>query len=496
MLDANLKSKINDLWNKFWSGGISNPLQAIEQMSYLLFMKQLEDEDIKRQQETQLTNEEYVSIFDECPNCRWSEWNNYSANEILDHVRYEVFPFLQNLGGDQSLYGRYMADASFNIPTASLLIEAVKIINSMHIKEQNRDTKGDIYEYLLSELKTSGKNGQFRTPRHIIKMMVEMTDPQIGEKICDPACGTAGFLINAYQHILKVNTSPEFIKKDEEGKEYNFKGDKLDDDHWRILREDTLYGYDFEQTMIRISMMNLMMHGINDPQIEQINTISTRFNESNFYDVVLANPPFKGSIDRSEINENFTITTTKTELLFLELMYNMLFNGGRCAVIVPQGVLFGNSRAHKGIKKKLLEDCRMDAVISMPSGVFKPYAGVSTAVLVFTKGESTKKVWFYDMGADGYSLDDKRTFIDGKGDIPDIIKKFKERDSEKFDDRKAKCFFVPIEEIKENDYSLSISNYKEIEYEEIEYEPPEIIKAKILKLENKIIEGLEELELS
>lgn len=496
MLDADLKSKINDLWNKFWSGGISNPLQAIEQMSYLLFMKRLEDEDIKRQQESQLTGNIYISIFEECPDCRWSKWSNYSADEILEHVRDNVFPFLRSLGGDESLYARYMKDAVFSIPTSSLLIEAVKIINGMHIKEQNRDTKGDLYEYLLSELKTAGKNGQFRTPRHIIKMMVEMADPKISEKICDPACGTAGFLINAYQHILKENTSPEFIKKDEDGNEFNFKGDMLGDDKWEFLREETLYGYDFDQTMIRISMMNLMMHGINDPHVEQINTLSTRFNESNSYDVVLANPPFKGSIDKSEINENFTITTTKTELLFLELMYNMLFNGGRCAVIVPQGVLFGNSRAHKGIRKKLLEDCRIDAVISMPSGVFKPYAGVSTAVLVFTKGESTKKVWFYDMESDGYSLDDKRTLIDGKGDIPDILEKFKDKNSKKFDDRKTKCFFVPIKEIKENEYSLSISNYKEIEYEEIEYEPPEIIKEKILKLEKKIIEGLEELELS
>lgn len=495
MLDSDLKSKINQLWDKFWSGGISNPLIAIEQMSYLLFMKQLEDEDVKHLQEARLSGEEYESIFKERPDCKWSEWTNYSADEILGHVRDEVFDFLRNLGSEDSLYARYMKDAVFSIPTASLLIEAVKIINSMHIKEQNRDTKGDIYEYLLSELKTAGKNGQFRTPRHIIKMMIEMVDPRIGDRICDPACGTAGFLINSYNHILKQNTSPDFIKVDEEGNEYNFKGDRLEKNQWKILKEETLYGYDFDPTMIRVSMMNLMMHGISDPQVEQVNTLSTRFNEPNSYDVVLANPPFKGSIDRSEINENFTISTTKTEILFLELMYNMLFDGGRCAVIVPQGVLFGSTRAHKGIRKKILEDCRLDAVISMPSGVFKPYAGVSTAVLVFTKGESTKKVWFYDMEADGYSLDDKRTFIDGKGDIPHIIQKFKEKDSENFEDRKEKGFSIPFEEIKENDYSLSISNYKEIEYEEIEYEPPEVIKAKILQLEMNIIQGLDELDI-
>ncbi len=495
MLESDLKSKINQLWDKFWSGGISNPLVAIEQMSYLLFMKQLEDEDNRNKENAMLTGENYTSLFEECSDCRWSEWSNYSAEKILDHVRDKVFPFLRNLGGQDSLYAKYMKDSVFAIPTPSLLIEAVKIINSMHIKEQNRDTRGDIYEYLLSELTTAGKNGQFRTPRHIIKMMVELIDPKIGDIICDPACGTAGFLVNAYQHILKNNTSQEFLKEDEEGNLYNLKGDKLDEKAWKLLRETTIHGYDFDPTMTRISLMNLIMHGISDPHIEQVNTLSTRYDEPNYYDVVLANPPFKGSIDKSEISENFTIKTTKTEILFLELMFNMLSSGGRCAVIVPQGVLFGNSKAHKSIRKELLEECRLDAVISMPSGVFKPYAGVSTGILIFTKGEPTEKVWFYDMESDGYSLDDKRNFIDGKGDISDIIQKFQNRNQEEFEDRKAKCFFVPFEEIKENDYGLSISNYKEIEYEEIEYEEPEIIKNKILELEEKIIKGLEDLKL-
>ncbi len=495
MLDAELKSKINQLWDKFWSGGISNPLVAIEQMSYLLFMKQLEDEDVAHEQNAQFTGEDFISIFEECPDCRWSEWSNYSADEILGHVRDKVFPFLRRLGGEDSLYSEYMRDSVFAIPNASLLIEAVKIINSMHIKEQNRDTKGDIYEYLLSELKTAGKNGQFRTPRHIINMMVELVNPKIGDVICDPACGTAGFLVNAYQHILKANTSKEFIKEDKEGHTYNMKGDKLDEKQWLFLREDTLYGFDFEQTMTRISLMNLMMHGISDPHILQENTLSTRYSESNYYDVVLANPPFKGSIDKSEISENFTIRTAKTEILFLELMFNILTSGGRCAVIVPQGVLFGNSKAHKSIRRKLLIDCRLDAVISMPSGVFKPYAGVSTGVLVFTKGEPTENVWFYDMTSDGYSLDDKRNYIDGKGDIPDIIEKYHNKDTVEYDDRKAKVFNVPFTEIKDNEYGLSISNYKEIIYEEVEYEDPIIIKKKILKLEEKIIKGLNELDL-
>jgi len=256
MLDPTLKSKINQLWDKFWSGGISNPLQAIEQMSYLLFMKRLEDEDIAREQDAQLPGKPYQSIFTDNAECKWSKWSNYPADTILYHVRDKVFPFLRTLGGEDSLYEIYMKDAVFAIPTPSLLIEAVRIINGMHIKEQNRDTKGDIYEYLLSELKTAGKNGQFRTPRHIIRMMVELANPRLGDVICDPACGTAGFLVASNEHILKNNTSPEFIKKDEEGNEYNFKGDKLNPDQYEVLREHTLYGYDFDQTMSRISLMN------------------------------------------------------------------------------------------------------------------------------------------------------------------------------------------------------------------------------------------------
>lgn len=495
MLDAELKSKINQLWDKFWSGGISDPLVAITQMSYLIFMKRLEDEDIEREQESQLNGRMYESIFKDHREYKWSQWTNLPADQILEFVRDRVFPFLRTLGGKDSLYAQYMKDAVFTIPTPSLLIEALKIINDMHIKEQNRDAKGDLYEYLLSELKTAGKNGQFRTPRHIIKMMVSLASPKIGDFVCDPACGTAGFLVSAYEHILRVHTSKELIKVDEQGNEYNFIGDKLDERQWNQLRELMLHGYDFDSTMVRISLMNMMMHGIKRPKIEQMNTLSTRYSqEKNHYDVVLANPPFKGSINKSDISREFSVTTTKTELLFLELMYNILANGGACAVIVPDGVLFGNSKAHKQIRRKLLKECRLDAVVSMPSGVFKPYAGVSTAVLVFTKGEPTKRVWFYGMTADGYSLDDKRTFIDGKGDIPDIVDKFNKRNAEKFEDRKASCFFVPIKEIEDNNLDLSISKYREFEYKETIYEEPEIIKQKIIELENKIINTLKEID--
>ncbi|WP_440953919.1 type I restriction-modification system subunit M [Methanosarcina sp. Mfa9] len=498
MLESELKSKINQLWDKFWSGGISNPLEAIEQISYLIFMKRLEDEENEREQNALLRGEKYETIFVDKKgkyrkDFKWSDWTGYPAEQALSHVRDEVFPFLRNLGEENSLYRRYMKDAVFAIPTGSLLISAVKTINDLKIKEQNRDAKGDIYEYLLSELKTAGKNGQFRTPRHVIKMMVELADPKIGEKIVDPACGTAGFLVGAYEHILKSNTSEEFIKIYDDGAEGNFKGDKLSVKQWETLKESTIYGFDFEQMMVKISLMNLMMHGITNPNIQLKNTLSKRYSEDNCYDVVLANPPFKGSIDASEMSDRLVISTKKTEILFLELMYNLLRTGGRCAVIVPDGVLFGNSKAHKQIRQKLLEKCRLDAVISMPSGVFKPYAGVSTGILVFTKGEPTEKVWFYKMEEDGFTLDDKRTRIDGKGDIPDIVEKFKKRDTEKFEDRKAKCFFVPFEEIKENDYDLSLSKYKEIEYEEIEYEEPEVILQKIGVLEDKIKAGVDDL---
>jgi type I restriction enzyme M protein len=483
MLDSNLKSKINKLWDKFWSGGLSNPITAIEQMSYLIFMKKLEDEDEKRIREAGFTGEKYDSIFKGHEECKWSKWITKPAEIIQDHVRDKVFPFMRNMGGNgNSLYKEYMKGANYGIPTASLLIEAVNIINDMHIKEQNQDTQGDIYEYLLSELTTAGKNGQFRTPRHVINMMVNLANPQADDKILDPACGTAGFLVSAYQHILQAN------KKDGVS--------RLTPTKKKILDEDSIFGYDIDETMTRIALMNLMMHGIKNPNIMRANTLSDaepRVSD-NTYEVILANPPFKGSLNEAEISERFRIKTKKTELLFLELMYLALAPSGRCAVIVPEGVLFGNSKAHKRVREILLTDCRLDAVVSMPSGVFKPYAGVSTAVLFFTKGEATQKVWFYKMESDGYSLDDKRTFIDGIGDINDILEHFENREKENPTDRKKKYFFVPIKDIKDKDWDLSISKYREIEYEEIEYEKPNVIKKKIIQLEEDILKGLKDLE--
>ena len=495
-LAPELKSKIDTLWDRFWSGGMSNPLQSIEQMSYLIFMKRLEDMDVVEQKRARLRGVPYTSVFEDHEECRWSTWKHYPAEQMLEHVQNVVFPFIKSLHNrEKTLFARQMQDAVFIIPKPSLLQEAVAIIDDMDITAQNRDTQGDIYEYLLSQLSTAGKNGQFRTPRHIIRMIVELVDPDITDRICDPACGTAGFLINAYEYIIRKYTSPDLLEIDSEGEYRNLIGDNITDQkHWEKLWNDTFYGFDFDSTMARISLMNLMLHGIKAPRVELKDTLSKRYDEEERYTVVLANPPFKGSIDKSDINDALTLKTKKTELLFVERMIQLLTIGGKCGVIVPDGVLFGSSRAHKGLRRMLLEESQLEGIVSMPSGVFKPYAGVSTAVLIFTKGGKTERVWFYDMEADGYSLDDKRTFIDGRGDIPDIIEQFRKRREANPTDRKAKCFYVPVEEIRENNYDLSISRYKEIEYEEVEYEPPEVIIGKIEDLEREILENLSELK--
>jgi len=479
MLHTELKSKIRKLWDKFWSGGISNPLQAIEQISYLIFMKKMEDKDILDEQNAVLKGVKYKSVFMGHENCKWSVWSEYSSDKILAHVRDVVFPFMRDLGEANSSYAKYMKDASFSLPTASLLIEAVNIINDLHIKEQNQDTQGDIYEYLLSELQSAGKNGQFRTPRHIIRMMVDLAKPEFGDRILDPACGTAGFLVNAYEYLLRTNQKNGVSTLTPQKK--------------KILDEESLYGYDIDRTMVRIAVMNLMMHGITNPKIVGEDTLSKRYNENGVYDLILANPPFKGSINESEKSDELTISTSKTELLFLELMYNSLSVGGRCAVIVPEGVLFGNSNAHKSIKKLLLEKCRLDAVISMPSGIFKPYAGVSTAVLYFTKGEPTEKVWFYNMEADGYSLDDKRTEQPDRNDIPNILESFEKRNKEDNRSRFEKHFFVPIEEIKEKDWDLSINRYKKEKEKEVNHRQSKVIIEEAKKEVKELLDGFDKL---
>ncbi|MBI3194676.1 MAG: N-6 DNA methylase [Ignavibacteriae bacterium] len=505
LTDPQLKSKIDALWDKFWSGGIANPITAIEQMSYLIFLKRLEDMDNARAaaavrrvgRVADSTRRDgvspYKSVFDGNTKCRWSYWSQLPGDQMLKHVRDKVFEFLRNLGSETSSFTQHMQDAVFIIPKASLLQEAVNIIEEMHISEQNIDVQGDLYEYLLMQLTTAGKNGQFRTPRHIIRMMVKLVNPKIGDRICDPAAGTGGFLVNAYEHILESNTSSEVLEYDSEGKPHHLIGDKIADKKLlKFLKSQALTGYDFDATMTRIGAMNLMLHGIDNPNFRYTDTLSKSYADKELYDVILANPPFKGSIDENDINERFSVKTTKTELLFMELMYDVLVTGGRCGVIVPDGVLFGTSNAHIATRKILVDKCKLEGVISMPSGVFKPYAGVSTAVLIFQKGGTTDSVWFYDMQADGFSLDDKRQKITDN-DIPDIIEKYSKRSNQQSEFRNQKSFTVPVDEIRSNKYDLSISRYKQIEHKEIEYEKPEVIMKRVLALEEEISKDVDEI---
>lgn len=505
MLNTKLKSSIGRLWDKFWSGGISNPLTAIEQISYLLFMKRLDEMDLKKKQDSEFTGEAYQSIFHgENQSLRWSHFRHMEGGEMLTHIQIKVFPFLKNLGKEESPFAKHMGNAVFIISKPSLLVEAVGIIDDIfeEISTQDakgqgfQDTQGDIYEYLLSEITSAGKLGQFRTPRHIIQLMCELVDPKLGDTICDPACGTGGFLLGAYQHIITSYTTKEHQKTDENGLTRGDLGDKLTDERqWHHLKEKTFYGYDMDESMVRIGLMNLMMHGISSPNIEQKDTLSKKYDEDGRYEVILANPPFKGSIDKGDINESLSLNTTKTELLFINKIIQSLKIGGRAGVIVPDGVLFGSSNAHKQARQMLLNDCELQGVISMPSGVFKPYAGVSTAILIFVKGGQTEKVWFYDMQSDGYTLDDKRTKIDDGGDLPDIVNKWKTRKEQADNILSSKFFYVDKKEIESKDFDLSISRYQITNHEEIVYENPEIILDKIKVLEETILEGLNDLKI-
>jgi len=514
MLTTALRSKVDALWDKFWSGGIANPLTAMEQISYLLFMRRLDSEDRKRKEDAEWLKRPYKPIFRgtyKAPagkkykkvELRWSHFKHLPGEEMLAHVRDRVFPFIKTLGGEDQPFSQYMQDAVFIIPKASLLVEAIGIIDDIYNEIEREhldngqtfhDTQGDLYEYLLSEISTAGKNGQFRTPRHIIQMMCALVDSKLGDEVCDPACGTGGFLLGAYQYILTHYTSPQLRQTDENGMERGLVGDRLTDKRqWKILREKSFYGFDFDTIMVRIGLMNLILHGIDHPNLGYKDTLSKKYDEKDRYDVVLANPPFKGSIDKGDINEDLKLKTTKTELLFVNRMMNLLRIGGRAGVIVPDGVLFGSSNAHRDLRQMLIEECELLAVVSMPSGVFKPYAGVSTAVLAFVKGGKTEHVWFYDMQSDGYSLDDKREKIE-ENDIPDVIKRWKKRKPRKDTDRKAKAFFVPVEEIRSNKYDLSINRYKEIQYEEVEYDPPRVILQKLRALEDEIRADLDALK--
>jgi type I restriction enzyme M protein len=514
MLTPALRSRVDALWDKFWSGGIANPLTAIEQISYLLFMRRLDALDEKRRGDAEFLSQKYRSLFDgtyaprsggERPRqeLRWSRFRHLPAEEMLEHVRDQVFPFIKNLENGGQVFTRYMQDAVFMIPKASLLVEAVGIIDEIYSElererqeagQEFQDVQGDLYEYLLSEIASAGKNGQFRTPRHLIQMIVSLVDPKLGEEVCDPACGTGGFLLGAYQHILTQHTSPEHRFVGEDGIERGLLGDQLTDPRqWEVLKEKTFHGYDFDTTMVRIGLMNLLLHGIDQPKLGYTDTLSKRYTERDRYDVVLANPPFKGSIDKGDINEDLRLKTTKTELLFVNRIMNLLRIGGRAGVIVPDGVLFGSSNAHRDLRKMLIEECELQGIVKMPAGVFKPYAGVSTAVLIFVKGGKTEHVWYYDMQADGYSLDDKREKM-AANDIPDAIARWRSRDPEKDMDRTARAFVVPVGEIRENEYDLSINRYREMAYEEVEYESPQKIIASLRSIEREIVEDLDQLE--
>ncbi len=502
MLNVKIKSAINRLWDKFWSGGISNPLTAIDQISYLLFMKRLDEIDIKKQQDAEFTGESYISIFaNGNEEMRWSHFKQLEGGEMLTHVQTNVFPFLKTLNDEESHYAKHMANAVFIISKPSLLVEAVNIIDEIFeeiAQEESKgqsfqDTQGDLYEFLLSEMQSAGKLGQFRTPRHIIQLMCELVDPKLGDTICDPACGTGGFLLGAYQHVLTAHTSKEHQMTDENGLVRGQLGDKLTDERqWKHLKEKTFYGYDMDESMVRIGLMNLMMHGISSPNIEQKDTLSKRYDEDNQFDVILANPPFKGSIDKGDINESLSLPTTKTELLFIDRIIKSLKIGGRAGVIVPDGVLFGSSNAHKQARKMLLDDCELQGVISLPSGVFKPYAGVSTAILIFVKGGQTEQVWFYDMQSDGFTLDDKRTRVES-GDLPDIVSKWKNRKNDAESNRTSKNFLVSRKEIEDSGYDLSVGKYKQFDYQTTEFEDPKVILKKIHDLEREITDGLSKL---
>lgn len=514
MLNVKIKSSVNKLWDKFWSGGISNPLTAIDQISYLLFMKRLDESDLKNKQDAEFTGDHYDSIFEgefvvdskskpiDKATLRWSYFKHMEGGEMLTHVQTAVFPFLKTLDNEESHYAQHMKNAVFIISKPSLLVEAVEIIDNIFEEiaqeESNgqgfQDTQGDLYEFLLSEMQSAGKLGQFRTPRHIIQLICELVDPKLGDTISDPACGTGGFLLGAYQHIVTAYTSDEHKQIDENGLTRGHLGDKLvNERQWKHLKTKTFDGYDVDESMVRIGLMNLLLHGISSPNIEQKDTLSKRYNEDNRFDVILANPPFKGSIDKADINESLSLSTTKTELLFIDRIVRSLRIGGRAGVIIPDGVLFGGSNAHKQARKILLDECELQAVISMPSGVFKPYAGVSTAILIFVKGGQTDKVWFYDMHSDGYSLDDKRTKISQGGDLPDIVNSWKNKSNLMENARTEKCFFVPKTEIVDNDYDLSISRYKDDALVVRDYDSPEVILNRIRDHEAAISKNLDKL---
>ena len=494
MITGELKNKIDGLWDVFAAGGLVNPLDVIEQITYLMFIHDLDESDNRRAKESVMLGLPYSSIFSgeitiderkiDRARLKWSAFHDLDAGEMYDVVQKYVFPFIKTLHSDkESAYSKYMGDAIFKLPTALLLSKVVDSLDEIYRlmnEAQSVDIRGDAYEYLLSKISQSGRNGQFRTPRHIIRMMVEMMEPGPDAVICDPACGTSGFLVAAGDYLRETHKT---ILLDAAQREHYMK---------RMFT-----GYDTDRTMLRIGAMNMMIHGVDSPSIAYRDSLSDQNADRDKYSLILANPPFKGSLDYDIVSADLlkVCKTKKTELLFLALFLRMLKTGGRCACIVPDGVLFGSSAAHKAIRREIVERNRLEAVVSMPSGVFKPYAGVSTAVLAFTKTGygGTDSVWFYDMRADGFSLDDKRTPVN-ENDIPDMIARFRNRDAEAARERTEQSFLVPKAEIAANGYDLSINKYKKTDYKPVEYPPTSEILAELRELEAEIAKGLTDLE--
>lgn len=519
MITGEIKSQIDQIWNAFWSGGISNPLEVIEQMTYLLFIKRLDElHTVQEKKASRLGRPIEKPVFG--PNqqtLRWSVFRQLGDPKAMyDLVADKVFPFIKTLG-EGSTYATHMRDARFTIPTPALLAKVVDMLDA--IPMEDRDTKGDLYEYMLGKIASAGQNGQFRTPRHIIRLMVDMMAPKPADTICDPACGTAGFLVAAAEYLQKQHGQALYA----------------DAESARRFSHDTFHGFDFDSTMLRVGSMNMLLHGVENPAIENRDSLSQgHAGVEGQFSLILANPPFAGSLDYESCAKDLlaVVKTKKTELLFLALFLRLLKPGGRAAVIVPDGVLFGSSNAHKALRRAIVEDHKLDGIVSMPSGVFKPYAGVSTAILFFTRTDSggTDQVWFYDMQADGYSLDDKRTPLlednklgtspvvrhsfsrndsresgnpesitltqdeHVKNNLPDILRRWSGRSAETGRTRTEQSFLVPKAEIAGNDYDLSINRYKQIVYAEVQHESPKKILAELKALEAEILKGMEDLE--
>jgi type I restriction enzyme M protein len=488
MITGEIKSKVDTIWNTLWSGGISNPLTIIEQLTYLLFIKRLDElHTLKENKAARLKSAIEEPIFTPAQDhLRWSRFKETSPEQMFATVRDHAFAFIKTIGQSSSgegssTYSHHMKDATFMMPTPRVLANVVDQLDAIDMAD--RDTKGDLYEYMLGKIASAGQNGQFRTPRHIIQLMVDMTAPTPKDKICDPACGTAGFLIAASEYLTTHHS--DAIYKDAASR--------------RRFNENTFHGYDFDSTMLRIGSMNMLLHGVENPDIRYKDSLAqSDEDDSEKYSLILANPPFAGSLDYESTAKDLLqiVKTKKTELLFMALFLRLLQTGGRAAIIVPDGVLFGSSNAHKQLRKALVEEQKLDAIVSMPSGVFKPYAGVSTAILFFTKTNSggTDHVWFYDMQADGYSLDDKRSPQPDKSDLPDILKRWQNRAAETKRARTDQSFLVPKADIAANDYDLSLNRYKEVVHEAVEHDSPKEILTRLAKLEDEITKGRKELE--